>query len=229
MRSQRLLFIGNSATYVHDLPRMLRTLAGEAGYPLEVTTVARGGYTLAQHADGTTEHGRAVLAEIQKGYDLVFLQDNGNCITTPARRLASQQACRTLDSAIRATGGITCLYIRPPYGYALGEYSPVEQCGELDGLFTGIAAELGATCAFVNRAFGIAIEELPYDLWGPDHAHLGPYGAYLAVCVFFATLFSTSSSVLSFNGLPAEAARALQGVADAVALEEKSPRGPFKG
>lgn len=62
-RPLRLLFIGNSATYVHDLPQTLAHLATEAGYPIEATTIAKGGYELSQHANADTEHGMRVLYE----------------------------------------------------------------------------------------------------------------------------------------------------------------------
>jgi hypothetical protein len=45
-----------------------------------------------------------------------------------------------------------------------------------------------------------------------------PYGAYLAVCVFFSTIFQASSAVLDTNGLPKEDAAALQAIADKIAL-----------
>ena len=38
----KALFIGNSATYVHDIPGTLRRLAGEAGYPMETAQIALG-------------------------------------------------------------------------------------------------------------------------------------------------------------------------------------------
>ena len=95
---RRILFIGNSATYVHDIPGTLRRLAGLAGYPIEVDSVVKRGYTLAQHADNDSEHGKKVLAAIEKGWDVVFLQDNGNCVTSPEK----EESCRTLHQANRA-------------------------------------------------------------------------------------------------------------------------------
>ena len=56
----RLLFIGNSATYVHDLPQTLCRLAADAGYCIEAKSIVKGGYELSQHADVNTLHGHAV-------------------------------------------------------------------------------------------------------------------------------------------------------------------------
>src|ERR1700690_4637148 len=46
----RVLFIGNSYTYVNDLPTVFRDLARSTGQNVETGMVAEGGETLAQHA-----------------------------------------------------------------------------------------------------------------------------------------------------------------------------------
>jgi hypothetical protein len=223
--SPKVLFIGNSATFVNDIPQTLSRLARKAGYNVEANDVTLGGATLTQHADATTDHGKKVLnAIVNGGYDIVFLQDNGNCISSDAMRAASQNACRTLDTAIRAAGAKTYIYVRPPYGYDNFGYTPFEQCAEFDMLFDDIAAELGAKNVYVNRAFAYAIQNLNVSLWGPDNAHTSEEGAYLAVCVFFSTLFQTTSTVLDHNGLPADVAVSLQQVADKIVLEHFIPR-----
>ena len=217
---KRILFIGNSATYVHDIPATLASLATQAGYPTEANMIAKGGYRLSQHADSSTERGKAVFDEIARGYDIVFLQDNGNCVSSDEMREAAREACRVLNDAIGASGAESYFYIRPPYGYDSFGYTPTEQCIEFDRLFGEIADELGIKNAYVNRAFAHAMKHLPYNLWGPDNAHTGEYGAYLAVCVIFSTLYDISSSVLGSNGLPREVAVELQKIADKITLDK---------
>ena len=46
----RVLFLGNSFTYVNDLPTVFRDFARAAGQNVETSMVANGGETLAQHA-----------------------------------------------------------------------------------------------------------------------------------------------------------------------------------
>ena len=215
----KILFIGNSATYVNNIPQKLSFLASKAGYYLETKTIAKGGFKLSQHANSSTEHGKNVFDEISKGYDIVFLQDNGNCISSDVMRTASKDACEVLDSAIRATGAKTYIYVRPPYGYDSFGCTPFEQCVEFDKLFSEISDRLDTQNAYINRAFAYAIKHLNYDLWGPDHAHTGEYGAYLATCVFFSTVFHTTSTVLDPNGLSLKDAYALQKVADKIVFD----------
>ena len=54
----KFLFIGNSATYVNEIPQSLKKLAEAAGFYFETAQITPGGYTLRQHADTSTEHGK---------------------------------------------------------------------------------------------------------------------------------------------------------------------------
>ena len=206
----RILFIGNSATYVHDIPETLAKLASEAGFPTEAVRIVKGGWRLSQHA----EAGSRALAEIEKGYDLVVLQDNGNCVENDERRAASTSAIEILGKAARESGARVYYYVRPPYGYEAFGRSPVEQCREFDRFFTEIADREGAVCAYVNRAFEYAIENTDIRLWGDDNAHTSDEGAYLAVCVIFATVYGKSASLLDENGI--DEAKILQEIADKI-------------
>lgn len=219
----RVLFIGNSATYKNTLPETLCALANEAGYPMVVSSVTPGGYTLTQHADAATEHGRRVLNAIAEGHDAVFLQDNGNCVSSPEMSEAARVAFSTLCAAIRRAGSQPMAYVRPPYATEKFGYDVVGQCRALDELFGDLCHVHDAIPAYVNRAFAHAYLTLPYDLWCHDRGHTSLHGAYLAICVFFATLFGVSSTKLGTLSLPAEEARDLQNVADRVALEGLIP------
>jgi hypothetical protein len=215
----KILFIGNSATFVNDIPGTLQRLAGELGIELEVGRILKGGYELARHADTATEHGRAVMAEIERGYDIVFLQDNGNCIESDERRAKSREAFETLANAAKMAGAKVWCYVRPPYGYEKFGYAPLEQCKEFDKFFGELCDEFDASRVYVNRAFAYAIKNLNYPIWGSDNGHTSPHGAYLAVAVFFASLFKKSATALGDAGLPPDDTRVLREVADKIALE----------
>lgn len=215
----KILFIGNSATYVHDIPETLARLAALAGYSVECKRVVKGGWRLSQHA-GT---GSPALTEIEKGYDIVFLQDNGDCISSDSKREACIRACTELTEAAKKSGARVYYYVRPPYGYEAFGRSPIEQCREFDLLFTRLAQDNDAVCAYVNRAFAYAIENTDIRLWGDDNAHTSEAGAYLAVCVFFAVMFGRSATLLDPSGLSEEEARRLQTIADRIVLGRELP------
>lgn len=213
----KILFIGNSATYVHAVPTMLEKLARGAGIDVTTAQITPGGYTLAQHADGETEHGKAVLAEIARGYDAVFLQDNSNCIEDEEHRAACRAACGTLAARIKKSGAALYFYVRPPREAEKFGYDSIGQCRALDLLFSVIAADLGGTCAFVNRAFAYVIAHLDVDLWGPDRAHTSPEGAFLVAATIFATLFDTPATSLgTVESIDQTVARKLLAVAEKI-------------
>lgn len=216
----KLLFIGNSATYVHEIPQTLQRLASEVGYDIEIGQITPGGYELAQHADAASPHGQRVLSEIARGYDIVFLQENGNCLSTEQKRSACAEACARLIAAIRQSGARPYFYVRPPYGKDNAGYTASQQCQLFDQLFSALSDNNGGIPrVLANRAYAYAIDNLDLPLWGPDNAHTSPEGAYLIVCTFFATLFGISATCLGANGLPHHVAHTLALAADSVVLD----------
>ena len=215
----KLLFIGNSATYVHDIPATLASLCQKKGITITQYQIVPGGCTLEQHAANPQ-----VFAEIEKGYDAVFIQENGNSIVSETERIKSLDACKKIGEAVNKTGAKFCYYVRPPYGIDLGGYKNFDQCKLFDDHFTPAAKAYNASCVYVNRAFAYAIKNLNYNLWGEDNAHTSTHGAYLAVCTFYATLFGESATELDVAyGLPEADARALQQAADKIVLEGNVP------
>ena len=212
---QRFLFVGNSATYVNDLPAMLVSLCEKKGIDITQKQLVKGGYFLKQHAEDS-----AVFDEISKGYDLVFLQENGHAMTSPEACSASLAAGRKLADAVRKAGSACWIYVRPPYGHDLASINHFDQCILFDNHFTPAAREWGARCVYINRAFAYAIKYCNLPLWGPDNAHLGIHGAYLAVCTFYATLFGRSASELdTAYDLPEQDAEILRQIADKIARD----------
>lgn len=209
----KILFIGNSATYVHEIPETLSRLSDEQGINVEIESITRGGYMLSQYAE---EQG--VYDTIKKGFDIVVFQDNGNCVSTAEMRDKCRDALKKMIKKVKESGAEAYIYVRPPYGYPSFDLTPLEQCEEFDKLFGEIAENEGAENVYVNRAFAEAIKTTSLKLWGPDNAHTSEQGAYLAVCTFFATIFKKSSTVLSTNGLVSDEASLIQKIADKISL-----------
>lgn len=217
----KFLFIGNSATYVNDIPQTLQRLAKKCGFEFEVAQITPGGCELAMHADTSTELGQRVFAEIAKGYDAVFLQENGSCMSSEEKRAACFDASRRLIAAIRESGAEPIIYVRPPCFKDYYGYPTLVQCEKFDEIFGTVAEENGGVkCVYVNRAFAYAKKNLDYDLWGDDRAHTNLLGAYLIVCTFFATLFGVSATRLVSDTIDAADARVLGEIADKVVFEK---------
>lgn len=217
--SYRLLFIGNSATYVNDIPATLAMLCSKKGIKITQKQIVPGGSTIEQHAAN-----QEVYNEIKKGYDAVFLQENGTCLINEEVRKKSLAAIEKIGKAVHESGAKFCFYVRPPYGKDLGGFNNFNQCRVFDDHFTPAAEKYNADCVYVNRAFAYVIKYHGTNLWGDDNAHTNTHGAYLAVCTFYATLFGKTATELDIAyGLPEADVKKLQQAADKIALEGVIP------
>lgn len=215
----KILFIGNSATYVNDIPHMLEVLATKAGYILSADSVTEDGYTLIQH----TQNKQLFKKIAEVGYDVIFLQEHSQALYDEKMNNDTHLAHTILNDAIKKSGAKTYLYMRPATKKDIFGCDTITQSIKIDEGFGGIADKIGACKAYVNRAVAYAFKNYGLNLWREDDAHLNEYGGYLAVCVFFTTLFSTSATALSSGTLPERDALILKQIADRIVLEELIP------
>lgn len=75
---KRILFIGNSYTYYHDMPeRIFTPMAREAGLDVEVQALTHGGYQLNWYADPENPEGKRLRSVIEgRHFDVIVLQDH---------------------------------------------------------------------------------------------------------------------------------------------------------
>ena len=184
-----VVFVGNSYTFYHDLPAMVRAL-GSADQPArQVTTtmLAPGGFTLAQHWDATGKDApRTVLKE--KRPDFVVLQEQSRmALDNPSQLQQSAAKWAELLTKQKATPVWYMTWARQ------AEPAAIER----------IADEYGKACkagggrlAPVGRAFEAALREPGLQLHDADGSHPSPLGSYVAACVLYATM--TGSDVTTF-------------------------------
>ncbi|MGH8190110.1 MAG: SGNH/GDSL hydrolase family protein [Rhodanobacteraceae bacterium] len=99
----QLLFVGNSLTYVGNLPAVFTALAEANGRPAHTDMLVKGGATLTQWLDSDAVQ-RALAA---RHYDYVVLQERGNdfaCGFGPKVCEDSRHALRALAQIVRAGG-----------------------------------------------------------------------------------------------------------------------------
>ena len=97
----RVLFVGNSYTFVNDLPTMFANLAGSGGHPVETGMAAQGGWTLANHitAEDTTN------ALNSSKWNYVVLQEQSEIPSVEQSRTQTMYpAARVLVRSIRDAG-----------------------------------------------------------------------------------------------------------------------------
>jgi hypothetical protein len=218
----RVLFIGNSYTFVNDLPHTFAVLALSGGHAVEVEMAAEGGWTLQAHADSPE-----TIKKIEQGrWDYVVLQEQSQLPASPsARKAAMFPAARELARRIRKSGATPLLFQTWAHrdGWAeQGLRSADAMQAEMNRGYLAIAKDLETTVVPAGEAWALARRQKPpLDLWQADGSHPNELGAYLTACVFYGAIFHENPS-----GLPPtapvsnEMAKRLQGIAARTVLED---------
>jgi len=217
----RVLFIGNSYTYVNDLPGRVHALAASSGVAtVDVDSVVVGGATLDAHVQTT-----GAMQRIDSGgFTHVVIQGQSlEPLTDPA---TFATAAQTLASEAKKVGALPvfyetwarkagdAVYVQPWSGG-----SPAAMQSGLRDAYQKAAASAGGVVAPAGDAWEKALAEDPLiELFAPDGSHPSVAGTYLVGCVFHATL--TGHSPVGIADRPVEItandAAALQGVAATV-------------
>ncbi len=220
----RILFVGNSYTYMNDLPGMFAQLARAGGHRVETGMAAPGGWTLSAHARSAETLNKLKSSK----WDFVVLQEQSQVpAVDPARTEAMYPAGRLLVRQIEDVGATPIFFVTWARrdGWAekgLPGYEAMQF--QISRGYLGIADELGVPAAPVGDAWLIAKKQHPeLELWQGDGSHPTEQGTYLAACVFYATIFRQSPERLKyFARLPKATALALQMIAADVVL--KNPK-----
>ena len=210
----RVLFLGNSYTYVNDLPAVFRHLARAAGRNVETGMVASGAETLAQHA-ASPESLAAIRAP---GWRFVILQEQSE-IPAIASVRASQMlpAAQALVSDIRAAAATPVLLDtwahRDGLPGARLDYAGMQAA--IDEAYAALGRDLGVSVVPAGRAWAAVLRTDPTTgLWQADGSHPNPAGTYLVACVLYARLFDASPvGIPDTEGLSSELARSIQALA----------------
>jgi len=191
----RVLFVGNSYTYVNDLPMVIADLAAAAhetrSFAPEVVLV--GGATLESHIAGHD----ALPAIARGGWDAIVVQEQSTRpISDPDKMWRD---VRTLAGAAKKVNAKLVLYET-----WAREAAPATQ-DSLTHVYRKAASEVGATIAPVGEvwsAFRAQEGNVPSGahskLFREDGSHPSPVGTYVAAIVLYETLYGKSPV-----GLPA--------------------------
>ena len=175
-KALRVLFIGNSHTFVNDLPAILQRIAGEAGYHVEVTMIAHGGWYLHQHVQEPD-----VPFNIHYGhYDFVVLQEHAHpfdCIEE------YREAAATLVQWCKEAGSVPVIY--GSWAQKAEEFEQARMNEEHENL----AERLGAVLAPVGEGWWEHMRAHPeQDMYLEDGAHASPAGSTFAAQVIWDTI-----------------------------------------
>jgi hypothetical protein len=199
--SARVLFIGNSLTYVNDLPAMIEAVAAQAGLKGRITcrAVALPGFSLEDHWND----GRALRALQQERWTLAVLQQGPT--TLPESEASLRTYAKKFAFEASARGTKVALY---------GVWPPLSRIGSFDRVaasYSHAAADVSGAVVPVGEGWRAAWRRDPsLLLYGADNFHPSPLGTYLAALMFFEHL--TGRSPIGLPGPSRSKDRALRDV-----------------
>jgi PKD repeat protein len=223
--SVSVLFIGNSYTYVNDLPGVFAQLTNSLGDIATADSKTNGGFTFQnQLSDPLT------MTKIHaKPWDYVVLQGQSQEPSFPFDQVNTQ----TLPPAVSLADSVyanafcaqTMYYMT--WGRQVGDpqwdsiNTFYKMNNRLRNAYVRIADSANASVAPVGVAWKYIIDNYPtINLYAADGSHPSLEGTYLAACTFYASVYRKNSTGASYTaGLDPTIAGYLQNAADLAVLD----------
>jgi PKD repeat protein len=226
--SVSVLFIGNSYTYVNDLPGMLSQFAASQGDVVTQDSKTNGGYTFQNHLNDPLTH-----AKIQnRPWDFVVLQGQSQEPSFPYSQVTSATyppAKSLTDSVFSANFCSQVLYFMTwgrkngdPQWDSINTFDKMNT--RLEQAYLSMMNQAQSSVAPIAIAWKRVVDEHPtIELYSSDGSHPSLAGTYLATCVFYASLFRKSPlNTTYYAGLDPATALILQEISDEVVLGQLS-------
>ena len=187
-----ILFIGNSYTYVHNVPSLFDKLANENGKDITVDSVTKGARKLYENLDPADEkHGEIISLTAQKEYGVLILQEQSYLGITDYQSfekgvLGLNKLVSPKRTVLYATWGRKegC-----PLLQTLGLTSE-EMCAALENAYKSAAKLINADISPVGRCFSEITKQYgDIDLYSPDLSHQSYIGSCVAAICHYKTVF----------------------------------------
>jgi len=207
-KSISILFIGNSFSYYHSLPKLIAHFARASNWDnLVVDGVFRGGATLKM----LWHDGRALKKLHGRTWNYVVLQERGRLggiIKGGAVHVGRPQMFFTyatrFDKVIKGINAKTILYCPPAF---LGVGLPGD-AEKLHAAYATLARKLHALMIPSGAAFALASKRRPQtNLYEHDRHHPNPLGTYLIASLFYRKLSHKKVSDLPLESYLSRSAR----------------------
>ncbi len=223
----KILFIGNSLTYVNDLPGMFRELSHVAGKEFFVDEKTIGGAKLELLSEN-----QGVLNKIrEKKWDYIILQSD-DITAFPDMYHIEIATLNRFKNIIYANNPTTRILYFMVWGLqdgvtlreVNGEMVYYSYWKYMEKIYTGtvhIAKETELQIAPVGWVWYELLKNKPETiLFAADKAHPALRGSYIGACVFYAVIFGESAEGLAYySDIPAAEATYLQALSSVTVLD----------
>lgn len=210
-QTKKVLFIGNSYTYVNNLPQLTANVAASAGDTLIFDSSTMGSGYLGQHLTNNVS-----ITKIKTGnWDHVILQDQSLALAYPPPYFYHQYSgVYKLDSIIKDANHCEQTLFFATWGRKNGDSYFCGACPtpttivrtyfEMDSTIQvnykfyadslkALVSPVGAVWRYIRRNYP------NIELHQADESHPELAGSYAAACCFYAAIFRKNPAAISFN------------------------------
>jgi hypothetical protein len=208
----KVLFIGNSFTYVENMPDLFRNIADSAGYKVKIQMYAPGGVSVGDISQGTQAHmnNPLVYDNIRSDkWDYVVLQDNQGRFVLDYGQFSStslviQGHQQIRDSVLKNNPCAKMVWFEgwglkngmPPYGN-----TGIEMIERIAANYHFMNDSLQQIIAPIGGAWKKLIITNPaIDPWSADETHQSLAGSFLTANVIYACIFRDNPGFSNANG-----------------------------
>lgn len=221
-----VLFIGNSYTYVNDLPIMFQTLSGNLNKTVTVDSKTNGGFTFQNQWNDPVTYSKIH----QQEWDLIIIQGQSQEPSFPVSQVnsATLPFAESLADSVYASSDCTNLMYYMTWGRENGDpqwdsintFDKMNQ--RLVNAYMRFADSTDAMVSPVAIAWKYVRDNNPsIQLYSGDGSHPSLAGTYLIACTFFAAVFQeTPVGATYLAGLDQATATILQNAAANTVLND---------
>jgi len=195
---KKILFVGNSYTYFHDMPeRIFAPMAKDAGLDVDVQAVTHGGYKLSWYADPENPEGKRLRSVVEnRHYDYIVLQDHSlSTIEDPGEFFGGLRAMKALLESHTDQFILYSTWGRKPGCVTLEEIGMTheEMTRHIAEHYDEAAERLRMKVAHVGKAFSAHRAAHPEDeLYFEDLHHSSPLGSTIAAREILSVILADS-------------------------------------
>ena len=183
-KNMKIAFIGNSKTYVHDIPGIFQKIASKGGYNVSITSITSSGKTLSWHASNSAN-------SIKKNYDIAVLQEQTDTMQSHLGRYKSGAV--NVANELRSANSNVSIYVRECWSYN-SVSSSTHKAVQTNA--ASVASAIGGTVIRDGQA---------WDRYGndselyQDSTHQSKKGAYLAAICIYKALTGEDPTNIKYN------------------------------
>ncbi|PKP03746.1 MAG: hypothetical protein CVU11_07040 [Bacteroidetes bacterium HGW-Bacteroidetes-6] len=204
----RVLFLGNSYTYVNNLPQIVADMARSTGDSLIFASNTPGGYTLEGHSTNATS--LSLIA--QGGWNYVVLQEQSQLPSFTDSEVQSMvfPYARKLDSLINVADTCTETVFYMTWGRKNGDatncavWPPVCTYEGMDSLlylrYMTMAQDNHAIVSPAGALWHYLRDNYPtLELYQADESHPSEAGSYATACAFYSVMYRKDPRLIAFD------------------------------